>query len=150
MRRPTKERRHLSGQQSMQGFTLIELIVVVLILGLLAGLVVPRLFRHVTQAKITVTKAQISAFQTALGAYKLDTGNFPSTDQGLQALRTLPPGVNNWNGPYLPKDIPMDPWGRPYIYKYPGQHGADQDTISYGADCQPGGDGENADILSWK
>jgi len=88
MRRPTKERRHLSGQQSMQGFTLIELIVVVLILGLLAGLVVPRLFRHVTQAKITVTKAQISAFQTALGAYKLDTGNFPSTDQGLQALNT--------------------------------------------------------------
>ena len=150
MRRPRKEKRHLSGQQSMQGFTLIELIVVVLILGLLAGLVVPRLFRHVTQAKITVAKAQISAFQTALGAYKLDTGNFPNTDQGLQALRTLPPGVNNWNGPYLPKDIPMDPWGRPYIYKYPGEHGDEPDIISYGADGQPGGDGENADILSWK
>ena len=88
----------------MQGFTLIELIVVVLILGLLAGLVVPRLFRHVTQAKITVAKAQMSAFQTALGAYKLDTGNFPNTDQGLQALRTLPPGVSNWDGPYLPND----------------------------------------------
>jgi len=150
MRRPRKEKRHLSGQQSMQGFTLIELIVVVLILGLLAGLVVPRLFRHVTQAKITVAKAQIAAFQTALGAYKLDTGNFPTTDQGLQALRTLPPGVNNWNGPYLPKDIPMDPWNRPYIYKYPGEHGDEPDIISYGADGLPGGEGENADILSWK
>jgi general secretion pathway protein G len=108
------------------------------------------LFRHVTQAKITVAKAQIAAFQTALGAYKLDTGNFPNTDQGLQALRTLPPGVNNWDGPYLPKDIPMDPWNRPYIYKYPGEHGDEPDIISYGADGQPGGEGENADILSWK
>ena len=107
MRRPRKEKRHLSGQESMQGFTLIELIVVILILGLLAGLVVPRLFRHVTQAKITVAKAQIAAFQTALGAYKLDTGNFPTTDQGLQALRTLPPGVNNWNGPYLAQGHPL-------------------------------------------
>jgi general secretion pathway protein G len=150
MRRPRKEKRHSSGQQSMQGFTLIELIVVVLILGLLAGLVVPRLFRHVTQAKITVAKAQMAAFQTALGAYKLDTGNFPSTDQGLQALRTLPPGVMNWNGPYLPKDIPLDPWNHPYIYKYPGEHGDEPDIISYGADGQPGGEGENADIYSWK
>ena len=135
---------------SRVGFTLIELIVVILILGLLAGLVVPRLFKHATQAKINVTKAQIAAFQTALGAYKLDTGIFPSTDQGLQALRVAPPGVNNWNGPYLPKDIPLDPWGRPYIYKYPGDHGDEPDIISYGADGQPGGDGENADILSWK
>jgi general secretion pathway protein G len=134
----------------MQGFTLIELIVVILILGLLAGLVVPRLFRHVTQAKITVAKAQIAAFQTALGAYKLDTGNFPTTEQGLEALRTLPTGVSNWAGPYLPKDIPLDPWNRPYIYKYPGDHGDEPDIISYGADGQPGGDGENADILSWK
>ena len=150
MRRPGKERRQFLGQESTQGFTLIELIVVILILGLLAGLVVPRLFKHATQAKITVAKAQIAAFQTALGAYKLDTGNFPTTDQGLQALRTLPSGVTNWNGPYLPKDIPLDPWNHPYIYKYPGEHGDEPDIISYGADGLPGGEGENADILSWK
>ncbi len=150
MSRPSIGRTHSSGPDSTQGFTLIELIVVILILGLLAGLVAPRLFKHATQAKITVCKAQIAAFQTALGAYKLDTGNFPTTDQGLQALRTLPAGVMNWNGPYLPKDIPLDPWNRPYIYKFPGEHGDEPDIISYGADGLPGGDGENADILSWK
>jgi len=132
------------------GFTLIELIVVILILGLLAGLVVPRLFKHATQAKITATKAQISAFQTALGAYKLDTGTFPTTDQGLEALRVAPSGLKNWNGPYLPKEIPMDPWGNPYVYKFPGDHGDEPDIISYGADGKPGGEGENADIESWK
>ena len=150
MSHPKKERGHSSELTSMQGFTLIELIVVILILGLLAGLVVPRLFKHATQAKITVAKAQIAAFQTALGAYKLDTGNFPSTDQGLQALRAAPAGVMNWNGPYLPKEIPLDPWNRPYVYKFPGEHGDEPDIISYGADGLPGGEGENADILSWK
>jgi len=150
MSHPTKELGHSSELTSMQGFTLIELIVVILILGLLAGLVVPRLFKHATQAKITVAKAQIAAFQTALGAYKLDTGNFPTTDQGLEALRTQPAGVMNWNGPYLPKEIPLDPWNRPYVYKFPGEHGDEPDIISYGADGVPGGEGENADILSWK
>jgi general secretion pathway protein G len=103
-----------------------------------------------SKVKITVAKAQIAAFQTALGAYKLDTGSFPMTDQGLQALRTQPAGVINWNGPYLPSDIPMDPWNHPYIYKYPGEHGDEPDILSYGADGQPGGEGENADIVSWK
>ena len=107
-----REPREMRESKSSQGFTLIELIVVILILGLLAGLVVPRLFKHVAQAKITTAKAQIAAFQTALSAYKLDTGTFPTTDQGLQALRVAPPGLNNWNGPYLPKEIPLDPWGR--------------------------------------
>lgn len=137
-------------RKSADGFTLIELIVVIVILGLLAGLVAPRLFRHVAQAKINVAKAQIAAFQTALSAYKLDTGTFPTTEQGLQALRVAPTGVNNWNGPYLPKEIPMDPWGNPYAYKYPGDHGDEPDIVSFGADGQPGGEGENADIVSWK
>jgi len=143
-------RPYSSWSRSADGFTLIELIVVIVILGLLAGLVVPRLFKHVAQAKQTAARAQISAFQTALGAYKLDTGTFPTTEQGLQALRTPPPGVNNWNGPYLPKEVPLDPWGRPYLYKYPGDHGDEPDIISYGADGKEGGEGEDADILSWK
>ena len=100
-------------------------------------------------AKVVAAQAQINAFQTALGTYKLETSQFPSTDQGLAALRNKPGDLPNWNGPYLPKDIPNDPWGRPYIYKYPGDHGDEPDIISYGADGQPGGDGINADILSW-
>lgn len=132
------------------GFTLIELIVVIVILGLLAGLVVPRLFKHVAQAKIATTKAQIAAFQTALGVYKLDTGHFPTTEEGLEALRTAPSGVSGWNGPYLPKEIPLDPWGHAYVYKYPGDHGDEPDIISYGADGRAGGEGEDADIDSWK
>lgn len=151
MRKLTNGRKKHSLKRAFEGgFTLIELIVVILILGLLAGLVVPRLFRHATQARITTAGVQIAAFQTALAAYKLDTGNFPTTEEGLQALRVAPSGVRNWNGPYLPKDIPLDPWGNPYVYKYPGDHGDEPDIISYGADGKPGGEGENADICSWK
>jgi general secretion pathway protein G len=148
-RRQANEQRRTRWKQA-KGFTLIELIVVIVILGLLAGLVVPRLFRHVGQAKIATARAQISAFQTALGAYRLDTGKFPTTEEGLEALRTAPSGVRNWNGPYLPKDIPLDPWGNPYVYKYPGDHGDEPDIVSNGADGRPGGEGEDADVLSWK
>lgn len=148
--RRTEEDRSLERPDSRRGFTLIELIVVIVVLGLLAGLVVPRLFKHVGQARAATAKAQIAAFQTALGVYKLDTGTFPTTEQGLQALRVPPAGVKNWNGPYLPKDIPLDPWGNAYLYRYPGQQGDEPEIISYGADGQEGGEGENADILSWK
>jgi general secretion pathway protein G len=133
-----------------RGVTLIEMLVVLAIIALFAALVAPRMFRRADEAKITAAKAQMNSFMTALGAYKLDTSQFPSSDQGLVALRVKPEGLDQWNGPYLPKDIPPDPWGRPYIYKYPGEHGDEPDIISYGADGQPGGDGINADSLSWK
>jgi general secretion pathway protein G len=132
------------------GVTLIEMLVVLMIIGLFAALVAPRLFRKSDTARITATRAQINSFMTALGAYKLDTGTFPTTEQGLQALRAQPSGATQWQGPYLPQEIPVDPWARPYIYKYPGEHGDEPDIISYGQDGQPGGEGTNADILSWK
>jgi general secretion pathway protein G len=132
------------------GITLIEMLVVVTIIALFAGLVVPRMLRRTDTARITAARAQINAFMTALGAYKLDTGTFPTTEQGLQALRVRPQGVTQWQGPYLPQEIPLDPWGRPYVYKYPGEQGDEPEIVSYGADGQPGGEGINADIVSWK
>jgi len=132
------------------GVTLIEMLVVVTIIALFLAIVGPRLLNRGDQARVTATKAQISAFETALSAYKLDTSTYPTTDMGLQALRAKPENANQWQGPYLPKDVPNDPWGHPYIYKFPGDHGDEPDIISYGADGQPGGDGINADILSWK
>jgi len=132
------------------GVTLIEMLVVVTIIALFAALVAPRMLRRSDTARVTAARAQINSFMTALGAYKLDTGLFPTTEQGLQALRVKPQGVNQWEGPYLPQDIPNDPWGKPYIYKYPGEHGDEPDITCNGADGQPGGDGINADIVSWK
>jgi len=132
------------------GVTLIEMLVVVTIIALFAALVAPRMLKHADTARNAAARAQINSFMTAIGAYKLDTGTFPTTEQGLQALRTAPSGVNQWQGPYLPAEIPVDPWGRPYIYKYPGEHGDEPDVVSYGADGAPGGTGVDADILSWK
>ena len=132
------------------GITLIEMLVVVTIIALFAALVAPRMLRKTDTARVTVARAQINAFMTALGVYKLDTGLFPTTEQGLAALRMRPQDVNQWQGPYLPQEIPVDPWGRPYVYKYPGEHGDEPDVICYGADGQPGGESINADIVSWK
>jgi general secretion pathway protein G len=136
--------------RNRRGITLIELLVVVTIIGLFAALVAPKLWNKISGAKQTVARQQINDFETALGAYKLDTGRFPTTDQGLLALRVKPQGVERWDGPYLPKDIPMDPWGRAYVYKYPGDHGDEPDIISYGADGKEGGEKEDADVCSWK
>ena len=136
--------------RAQAGVTLIEMLVVVTIIALFAALVGPSLFKQGDKARVTATHAQINAFMTAIGAYKLDTGQFPTTEQGLQALRVRPNDMPQWNGPYMPKDIPVDPWSRPYVYKFPGEHGDEPDIISYGADGQPGGEGTNADIASWK
>jgi general secretion pathway protein G len=131
-----------------KGFTLIELLIVMVILGLLAAMVGPRMFGKVGKSKQKAAKAQISLFETSLDTYRLDVGKYPTTQQGLQALRVKPDGAEKWDGPYLPKDIPLDPWGSPYIYESPGKHG-DYDIISLGADKSPGGEGDDADITSW-
>ena len=133
-----------------RGVTLIELLVVVTMIAMFGALVLPRLWKKVSGAKQTVAREQMNGFITALGMYKLDTGRFPSTEQGLQALRVRPQDEARWDGPYLPQDVPPDPWGHPYVYKFPGDHGEEPDIISYGADGREGGDGENGDIVSWK
>jgi len=138
------QRRKASG-----GFTLIELLVVMIILALLAALVGPQLFGRVDKARQQAAQAQIEIFSSALGAYRLDNGRYPSTDQGLNALVERPSDARNWAGPYLSKAIPKDPWGNDYAYKSPGDHG-DYDIISYGEDGQPGGEGNATDIVSWK
>jgi len=135
--------------RDQRGFTLIELLVVIIVLGLLVGLVGPRLFGRVGQSKVAAARAQIELLGASLDQYRLDTGSYPTTAQGLDALQRNP-SVTNWNGPYLKKDVPKDPWGNPYKYRCcPGQRG-DYDLWSEGADGQPGGEGENADITSWE
>jgi general secretion pathway protein G len=131
------------------GFTLVELLVVLVILVLLAGLVAPRVIGYLGSSRLKAAKVQIQSLSTALELYKVDTGRYPSTGEGLKALTAAPPGLPSWNGPYLTKtEVPSDPWGRPYNYRSPGEHGP-FDIVSLGADNQPGGTGENEDIVSW-
>lgn len=130
------------------GFTLLELLVVVVIIGLLAGLVAPRYFDQLGKTNSKIAKAQIDSLEKALDQYRLDVGSYPNTEQGLQALNSKPNNVEKWQGPYLKKAVPPDPWGRPYRYKSPGDH-SEYDLLSYGADGQPGGSNENADVTSW-
>ncbi len=131
------------------GFTLIELLMVMAIIGLLAALVGPRLMNKFSGAKQQAAMAQISNFSAALDAYRLDVGKYPTDEEGLQALRVAPDGLESWDGPYLQKQIPLDPWDNEYSYKCPGDHG-EFDIISYGADKKEGGEGEDQDVVSWK
>ena len=128
-----------------QGFTLLELLVVIVIIGLLAGYVAPRYFSQVGKSEVQVAKAQIDAIEKALEQYRLDTRRFPTTEQGLTVLVSRPANEPNWNGPYLKKTPPSDPWGRPFVYRAPGEKG-DFELFSYGRDGKPGGNGEDADI----
>lgn len=128
------------------GFTLLELLVVVAIIGMLAAYVGPRYFTQLGKSEVGVAKAQIQAFEKAVDQFRLDTGHFPTTDQGLGALVSAPAGEARWGGPYLKKTVPLDPWGQGYAYRRPGTNGRDYDIISYGQDGQPGGDGDASDL----
>lgn len=133
---------------SARGFTLLELLVVLVIIGLLAGYVGPRYFSQIGKSETKVAKAQIEAFDKALSQYRIDIGHYPSTEQGLNALVTKPPSEPKWGGPYLTKSVPLDPWGKPYIYRYPGQK-AEYELYSLGKDGVPGGSGDAADVTNW-
>ncbi len=140
-----------AGQRG--GFTLIEILVVITVIAILASLVTPMIFRNVGDAKVSAARAQVEIFGLALDAYRLDNDYYPSTAQGLDALRTLPgglPAARNWRGPYLRKAVPLDPFGRPYLYRSPGERNpGSYDLLSLGRDGTPGGSGEDADITSW-
>jgi len=139
-----------SPKSGQAGITLIEMLVVMTIIALFATLVGPRLLNQGDKARVTKARADIAGIKTALNMYKLDTGLYPTTEQGLRALETAPQGVKNWQGPYLEKELVNDPWGNAYDYRYPGQRGNEPDVVSYGADGVPGGEDINADIASWK
>lgn len=134
-----------------RAFTLIELVVVIIVLGLLAGIVAPQIFGRVSEAKSVAARSQLELFGVALDSYRLDNGAYPSTEQGLAALRDKPardPLPANWRGPYLRKEIPLDPWQRPYVYRSPGERNKGGfDLMTYGRDGKPGGDGEDGDLI---
>ncbi len=141
-----ENRRH--PRDASPGFTLLELLVVIVIIGMLAGLVAPRYFDQVGKSNSKIAKAQIDSLEKALDQYRLDVGVYPTTEQGLAALNTRPQNTEKWAGPYLKKNVPLDPWGAGYVYRSPGEHG-DYDLSSLGADHQAGGTGEAADVQSW-
>ncbi|WP_223463928.1 MULTISPECIES: type II secretion system major pseudopilin GspG [unclassified Pseudomonas] len=130
------------------GFTLLELLVVLVVLGLLAGIVAPKYFAQLGRSEVKVARAQIEGLSKALDLYRLEVGHYPSTEQGLQALVTAPADEPRWTGPYLQKKIPQDPWGHNYSYRYPGEN-SEYDLLSLGKDGQPGGEGENAEVTNW-
>jgi general secretion pathway protein G len=139
---------YFSHRGRKQGFTLLELLVVMVIIGLLASYIGPRYFSQIGKSEIKMARAQIDALEKALDQYRLDIGRYPATEQGLSVLVSQPANDTRWSGPYLKKSVPPDPWGNSYTYKYPGDH-SEYDLVSYGNDGKPGGDGEAADIVNW-
>lgn len=135
-------------KRTMKGFTLLELLVVMVIIGLLAGLVAPRYFGQIGRSQVKIAAAQIDSLDKALIQFRLDTDRFPTTEENLNALNESPTDAIGWAGPYLKKQVPMDPWGRPYVYKSPGEHG-DFDLLTLGKDGTAGGTAENSDISNW-
>lgn len=133
---------------SQRGFTLLELLVVMVIIGLLAGYVGPRFFSQIGKSEVKAARAQIDALEKALDQFRLDNGRYPTTEEGLKALVERPSTSSKWSGPYLKKAVPLDPWERPYIYRAPGEHG-EYDLSSLGKDGQAGGTEEAADITNW-
>ncbi|OQW68953.1 MAG: type II secretion system protein GspG [Proteobacteria bacterium ST_bin12] len=131
-----------------QGFTLLELLVVIVIIGLLASIAAPKLFSQIGKSETKTASAQIEALGLGLDQYRIDVGQYPTTEQGLTALNKNPGNVPKWAGPYLKKSVPNDPWGKPYIYKSPGEHG-DYDLSTLGKDGQLGGTSDAEDVLSW-
>lgn len=145
----TQHNRTANRPAKQPGFTLVELLLVLVIVGLLAALVGPTLYQRIKPAKETAARAQIENFATALDNFMIDVGRYPSTQEGLRALRTKPEVAEKWNGPYLKKEIPNDPWGHPYLYREPGRSGG-YEIVSWGADGREGGEEDNADINSWE
>jgi general secretion pathway protein G len=139
--------RNLSPMRHVRGFTLLELLVVILIIGLLVGIVAPRLMGQVSKSEITAARAQLDALDKALNAFRLDVGHFPTASQGLKALNVAPGGEPRWRGPYLQNEVPPDPWGSPYQYRIPGTQGRDFDLFSFGRDRAVGGSGDDADLM---
>jgi len=131
------------------GFTLLELLVVIVIIGLLAAFVAPRYFAQAAASKTQIARVQIDAFEKGLVQFHIDTGHYPSGEAGLVALFVQPPDEANWQGPYLKKAMPADPWQRAYLYRATGREGRDYEIISHGADGEPGGSGDDADVASW-
>lgn len=136
--------------RAQSGFTLIEIMVVMAIIAMLAAMVGPRLIRQQEKAQVKAAAAQIERLGTTLDTFRLDVGRYPSTQEGLAALNSPPSGVSRWDGPYLNKAVPLDPWNNPYQYRSPGQGGRPYDLFSFGADGAPGGEGDNRDITSWE
>jgi general secretion pathway protein G len=156
---PNPHGRHHRGDAVRQrrrsmGFTLIEILVVIVVITVLATLVAPNVFRHVGSAKEATAKTQLEMLGSAVDAYRLDNDEYPTTEQGLAALRARPeaaPQPRGWRGPYLRRDVPLDPWGRPYVYRMPGTANPEgYDLLTLGRDGREGGDGEDADVLGWK